>query len=145
MRGSRTFFCGTILLVLLGMPAFAAERGEPNITPEMTMQEIRANPSVAGSGIFTYNDRDATDPFKRRISENETLWEYAGESKAEDCAEGLNLSIENYNAGRQVTYQVYDPEEIAADASLGAVQLYYFPAEKPNARYAIVLGGNALE
>ncbi len=103
MRGSRTFFCGTILLVLLGMPAFAAERGEPNITPEMTMQEIRANPSVAGSGIFTYNDRDATDPFKRRISENETLWEYAGESKAEDCAEGLNLAIENYNAGRQVT------------------------------------------
>lgn len=142
MKRLGTFFCGMLFLVLLALPAAAAEYGEANITADMTMKEIRANPSIAGSGISTYGDGDADSLLLRRMFENKTLRDYVGACQADDCARGLNMAIENYNAGRQVTYQVYSPEEIAADASLGAVQLYYFPAEVPNARYAIVLGGN---
>ena len=142
MRRLTTFFCGILLLVLLALPAAAAEYGQADITADMTMKEIRANPSIAGCGISTYGDGDADSMTLRKLFENKTLRSYVGVCQAEDCAKGLNMAIENYNAGLQVTYQVYNPEEIAADASLGAVQLYYFPAEVPNARYAIVLGGN---
>ena len=61
---------------------------------------------------------------------------------AEDAAEGMNLVIENYNRGVQITWQVYTPEEIAENSSLGMVQLYYFPAKTANAKYAIVVPGN---
>lgn len=142
LRQWGTWICGTLLLGLLALPVFAVEQGAADITPQMTMKEIRANPSIAGSGISTYGDGDADSLLMRGIFENLTLEEYVGSGPAQDCAEGLNLAIENYNAGLQVTYQVYTPEEIAADASLGAVQLYYFPAETPGSRYAIVVGGN---
>ena len=42
------------LLLLLLPAAFAAEYGEANITPQTTMGEIRSNPSIAGSGLWTY-------------------------------------------------------------------------------------------
>lgn len=54
----------------------------------------------------------------------------------------MNLVIENYNKGVQVTWQVYTPEEIAENSSLGMVQLFYYPAEGSGGRYAIVLPGN---
>lgn len=54
----------------------------------------------------------------------------------------MNLVIENYNRGVQITWQVYTPEEIAENPSLGMVQLYYFPAKTANAKYAIVVPGN---
>lgn len=130
------------LAVCMALPTFAAEYGEPNITPQMTMKEIRANPSIAGCGISTYGNGDADSLLLRRMFENRTLERYVSASQAEDCAAGLNLAIQNYNAGIQVTYQVYTPEEIAADSSLGAVQLYYFPSDTPGSRYAVVLGGN---
>ena len=44
----------------------------------------------------------------------------------------------------KVTYQVYTPEEIEHNSSLGCVQLFYYPAETPNAKTAIVVPGNAL-
>lgn len=142
MKRIREIVCGILLLLLLALPAGAAEKGEANITPNMTMRKIRENPSIQASGISTYGDGDADSMLLRRTFENLTLEQYVGTSQAKDCAEGLNLAIENYNAGVQVTWQVYSPEEIAADASLGAVQLYYFPADTPNSRYALVLGGN---
>ena len=54
----------------------------------------------------------------------------------------LFIVIENYNKGVQITWQVYTPEEIAENPSLGMVQLYYFPAKTANAKYAIVVPGN---
>ena len=39
------------LLLLLAQPAFAAELGEPNITPQTTMRE---NPSLKASGYYTF-------------------------------------------------------------------------------------------
>ena len=60
----------------------------------------------------------------------------------QDAAEGMNLVIENYNKGVQVTWQVYTPEEIAENSSLGMVQLYYFPGKEPGGKYALVVPGN---
>lgn len=40
----RTVMFGIGLMILLAQPAFAEELGQANITPGMTMQEIRSNP-----------------------------------------------------------------------------------------------------
>ncbi len=58
--------------------------------------------------------------------------------------QGLNLLIQNYESGIQITYKLYSPEEIAAQPSRDHAELYYFPADTPNARYAVVLSGNSL-
>lgn len=43
------------LMLALALPAFAeGEKGEANITPQTTMKELRENPSIKGSGIYTY-------------------------------------------------------------------------------------------
>ena len=67
-----------------------------------------------------------------------------GSGSAASCAAGLNLLIQNYESGTQITYKLYSPEEIAAQPSRDHAELYYFPADTPNARYAVVLSGNAL-
>ena len=39
----------------MALPAFAeGEKGEANITPQTTMKELRENPSIKGSGLYTY-------------------------------------------------------------------------------------------
>lgn len=132
--------CGCALLA--GALPVSAEPAPANITTQMTMKEIRENPGIVGSGIATYDKSDGDIRLVRRLNENKTLLEYAGTPQAEDCAAALNLAIENYNRGVQVTWQLYSPEEIAEDPSLGAAQLYYFPAEQPNAKYVLTIGGN---
>ena len=133
----------SVCLLLVMLPAaLAAEYGEANITPRTTMREIRQNPSIAGSGIFTYGNADDQIDLLRLRFQNETLTEYVGQEQAEDCAAALNMVVENYNAGRQVTYKIYTDEEIAAVPSRASAELYYFPAEQANAKYAVVLGGN---
>ena len=144
MKQIRILFYSILLAGMLCLPAFAAELGQPNITPQMTMKEIRENPSIAGCGISTYGMGDADSSYYREQSDKSTLEEHVGASAASDCAEGLNLAVKIYNAGVKVTWQLYSQEEIEADPSLGCVQLYYFPSDKPNSRYALVLGGNAL-
>ena len=67
-----------------------------------------------------------------------------GSGSAASCAAGLNLLIQNYESGTQITYKLYSPEEITAQPSRDHAELYYFPADPPNARYAVVLSGNAL-
>ena len=126
------------LAAVLALPAYA----EGRITTDMTMKEIRSDPAIAGSGISTYIKGDADSLALRRLYENKTLLDYVGETTAQDSADGLNIVIENYEAGKQVTWQVYSPEEIAENSSLGCVQLYYFPAKTANAKYAIVVPGN---
>ena len=114
-----------------------------NITAGTTMGEIRANESLQASGFDTY-DRNVLIPEQPWMYDDWTLEEYLG-STAPDAAQGLNLVIDNYNHGVQVTYKIYTPEEIAADPSKAEVQLYYFPAETENARYALVVPGNMYE
>lgn len=128
------------LLLLLAQPAFAAELGEPNITPQTTMRELRENPSLKASGYYTYC-REML-PIESNYWDNKTLAQYAKPQLVYECADAMNLVIENYNKGVQVTWQVYTPEEIAENSSLGMVQLFYYPAEGSGGRYAMVLPGN---
>ena len=127
-------------LFLLAQPAFAAELGEHNITPQTTMRELRENPSLKASGYYTYC-REML-PIESNYWNNKTLAQYAKPQLVYDCADAMNLVIENYNKGVQVTWQVYTPEDIAENSSLGMVQLFYYPAEGSGGRYAIVLPGN---
>ena len=139
MKWIRTVVCALGMLACVSLSAFAAEYGEPNITTKTTMKELRENPSIKGSGYYTY----CNEWIEGSTQYDDTPIEgYVSYAAAEDAAEGMNLVIENYNKGVQVTWQVYTPEEIAENSSLGMVQLFYYPAEGPGGRYAIVLPGN---
>ena len=139
MKWIRTALCALGMLACLSLSAFAAELGEPNITEQTTMKELRENPSIKGSGFYTYCNEWIEGSTKY---DNTPIKGYVSWAASEDAAEGMNLVIENYNKGVQVTWQVYTPEEIEADPALGMVQLFYYPAEGSGGRYAIVLPGN---
>ena len=147
MKLKRVLASALLLVTLLTLPARAAQasgaKGEANITPDTPMAKIRSNPSVMGAGLYTYN-QEQDNPRDIRKWKDTTLREYVNDCTAEDCAKGLNRMIENYNSGIQITYKLYSPEEIAAQPSRDHAELYYFPADPPNARYAVVLSGNAL-
>ena len=111
---------GTLCVaVCLAVSAFAAEYGEPNITTQTTMKELRENPSIKGSGFYTY----CNEWIEGDTSYDDTpISGYVSYAAAEDAAEGMNLVIENYNKGVQITWQVYtqdssDPNSIAKTAT----------------------------
>ena len=101
------------LLLMMALPAFAVEYGEPDITPQTTMGEIRSNPSILGAGVWTYS-KEQNLPGTEDWCNDQTLEKYVSSHVAQDCADGLNLLIRNYNAGVQITYKLYTDEEIAA-------------------------------
>ena len=136
-----TLLCTVCLLLCLALPASGAEPA-PHVTAETTLKQLRANPAIQGTGYYTYC-REMT-PLMVERWQNKPLQEYFGDADREPAIGALNLIIDNYNRGVKVTYQVYTEEEIAANSSLGCVQLYYYPAEQPGARTAIVVPGNAL-
>ena len=129
-----------VLMAVLAVPAFAAGYGEPDITVQTTMRQLRNNPSVKGSGFYTYSTEWSESDHRY---EDTTLLDYVGTGSAQDAADAMNLLIENYNSGVQITWQVYSEEEITADSQLGMVQLYYFPAKTAGAKYALVVPGNS--
>lgn len=141
----RTAVLSICLVFLLALPAFAAELGEANITPQTKMREIRSNPSIVGAGIYTYSlDQDRY--LDRLYWDTQPLSRVSNRWTAQDAADGLNFLIRTYNAGTQVTYPLYTEEEIAQDTSRDGVELYYFPAEGQAAsnKYALIVGGNAV-
>lgn len=130
-----------LLLLLLALPAKAA--GEANITAQMTMKEIRANESLRASGYCLYPRGDDASPQEEAQWENKTLAEYVNHPAAQDTARGLNLIIQNYNAGVAVTHQLYSAEEIQQVPARAKVQLYYYPAASGEVtKYALILPGN---
>ena len=131
------------LLLMMALPAFAAEYGEPDITPQTTMGEIRSNPSILGAGVWTYS-KEQNLPGTEDWCNDQTLEKYVSSYVAQDCADGLNLLIRNYNAGVQITYKLYSEQEIAEDSSRNNAEFYYYPASTPDAKYALVLSGNIL-
>ena len=131
------------LLAVMLPAAHAEEYGQPDITPQTTMSELRANPSIIGSGLWTYSKEQKLQGAENLMG-NQTLEQYVGSYVAQDCADGLNLLIRNYNDGVQVRYKLYSEQEIAADSSLNDAEIYYFPAGTPNAKYALILSGNVL-
>ena len=100
---------------MMALPAFAAEYGEPDITPQTTMGEIRSNPSILGAGVWTYS-KEQNLPGTEDWCNDQTLEKYVSSYVAQDCADGLNLLIRNYNAGVQITYKLYSEQEIAEDS-----------------------------
>ena len=57
------------LLALLALPAGAVmEKGEPNITAQTTMKEVRNNPGIKNSGFYTYSQDKDCPP-------GQALWE----------------------------------------------------------------------
>ena len=71
-----------------------------------------------------------------------TVEGYTNEYVAEGCAKGLNLVIENYNNGVQVTHSFYTDAEKAADRTKNNTGLFYFPAKAENAKFALILAGS---
>lgn len=130
--------CCLGLMMTLALPTFAAG----TITTETTMGEIRSDPGVQGAGIWTYSKFRDIEPLQTYYYNKQTLAEFVGSENAEASTAGLNLAVENYEAGRQVTYKLYSDEEIAADPTKEVAELNYFPAKTPNAKYALVLSGN---
>ena len=143
----RKIFAGMIsiclLLALLPL-CFAAEQGEANITPQTTMGEIRSNPSIVGAGLWTYSKEQKLPSGTEKLYNHQTLEEYVSSYVAQDCADGLNLLIRNYNAGVQVRYKLYTEQEIAEDSTKNDAEIYYYPAKTQNAKYALLLSGNVL-
>ena len=127
----RVLLCMVWLMLCAALPAFGAESA-PHVTAETTMAQLRANPAIQGSGYYTYC-REMT-PLMVERWKNKTLHDYFGDTDRESGIAALNLIIDNYNKGVKVTYQVYTPEEIEHNSSLGCVQLFYYPAETPNAK-----------
>ena len=72
----RTVMFGIGLMILLAQPAFAEELGQANITPDMTMQEIRSDPVMQQSGLFLYGSFGEGTQWTRSRLENQTLQEY---------------------------------------------------------------------
>ena len=130
-----------LLAGLLGLPAQAGQA--PYLTTGNTVAEMRANEGIVGSGLNTW-DRGGICPERPGQYDQWSLRRYAGQT-AESVVAGLNLAIENYNKGVQVTYPLYTETEIAADATRADAELYYFPADKPGGKYALVLPGNMFE
>jgi len=126
---------------VMRLRALAAEYGEPDITPQTTMGEIRSNPSILGAGVWTYS-KEQNLPGTEDWCNDQTLEKYVSSYVAQDCADGLNLLIRNYNAGVQITYKLYSEQEIAEDSSRNNAEFYYYPASTPDAKYALVFSGN---
>ena len=129
-----------LMLGVLAVPASAA-----SITPQTTMKEIRDDPDIKASGLYTYTyvwERDCEKLSTSR--DDETLTEVVGKTSAEACAAGLNYLAQVYHDGIRVTYPLYSEEEIAAVPARAHAELYYCPAQQPGAKFAIVLSGNSL-
>lgn len=141
MRKMKRVFCLlAALLLVLALPAGEVSSAGLTITPETTMEQLRSDPDVAGSGIWTYQQAIA-DP--STPAAGTTLGEYVG-NMAQDCAAAMDYLTDCYRQGRQVTYKVYMAEEIAAEANRNEVELYYFPSHTEKTKYVVVMSGNVL-
>lgn len=118
-------------LLLAGLPVEASgASGHLTVTPDTLVSDLRADPTFAASGVWTWQSAvDSPDTPEAGT----TLSDYVGANMAQDSADALNYLADTYEAGTQVTYKVYSPEEIAADATRDGVELYYWPSEVPAA------------
>ena len=134
---------GAAALMLGALLAAPAQAQAPYLTTESTVAELHANEGIVGSGFDSW-DRGSLWPEQPWEYANWTLRQYTGDTAA-DAVAGLNLIIDNYNKGIQVTYPLYTQEEIAQEPSRADAEIYYFPAEEPGAKYALLLSGNMME
>ena len=134
--------CGAVCLAqlaCLSLPVWAAQNSAA-FTRQTTLQQLRDDPAIQSSGYYTYC-RELSG-LGNEYWKNKTLEQYMRPELVDDSVAAMNLVAENTRNGVQVTWQVYSPEEIAANSSLGCVQLYYFPGKEPGGKYALVVPGN---
>ena len=134
--------CGAVCLAqlaCLSLPVWAAQNSAA-FTRQTTLQQLRDDPAIKSSGYYTYC-RELSG-LGNEYWKNKTLERYMRPELVDDSVAAMNLVAENTRNGVQVTWQVYSPEEIAANSSLGCVQLYYFPGKEPGGKYALVVPGN---
>ena len=134
--------CGAVCLAqlaCLSLPVWAAQNSAA-FTRQTTLQQLRDDPAIKSSGYYTYC-RELSG-LGNEYWKNKTLEQYMRPELVDDSVAAMNLVAENTRNGVQVTWQVYSPEEIAANSSLGCVQLYYFPGKEPGGKYALVVPGN---
>ena len=93
MKWIRTMVCALGMLACVSLSAFAAEYGEPNITTETTMKELRENPSIKGSGYYTYCNEWIEGSTRYDDTPIEGYVSYAA---AEDAAEGMTRNLDPY-------------------------------------------------
>ena len=129
-------------LLLAGLPVEAsAASGHLTVTPDTLVSDLRADPTFAASGVWTWQSAvDSPDTPEAGT----TLSDYVGANMAQDSADALNYLADTYEAGTQVTYKVYTPDEIAADPTREGVELYYWPSEVPGSKFVVVMSGNVL-
>ena len=135
--------CGAVCLAqlaCLSLPVWAAQNSAA-FTRQTTLQQLRDDPAIKSSGYYTYC-RELSG-LGNEYWKNKTLEQYMRPELVDDSVAAMNLVAENTRNGVQVTWQVYSPEEIAADSSLGCVQLFWFPGTNADGKYALVVGGNA--
>lgn len=135
--------CGAVCLAqlaCLSLPVWAAQNSAA-FTRQTTLQQLRDDPAIQSSGYYTYC-RELSG-LGNEYWKNKTLEQYMRPELVDDSVAAMNLVAENTRNGVQVTWQVYSPEEVAADSSLGCVQLFWFPGTNADGKYALVVGGNA--
>lgn len=135
--------CGAVCLAqlaCLSLPVWAAQNSAA-FTRQTTLQQLRDDPAIKSSGYYTYC-RELSG-LGNEYWKNKTLEQYMRPELVDDSVAAMNLVAENTRNGVQVTWQVYSPEEVAADSSLGCVQLFWFPGTNADGKYALVVGGNA--
>ena len=142
MQWKQKLLCGAVCLAqlaCLSLPVWAAQNSAA-FTRQTTLQQLRDDPAIKSSGYYTYC-RELSG-LGNEYWKNKTLEQYMRPELVDDSVAAMNLVAENTRNGVQVTWQVYSPEEIAANSSLGCVQLYYFPGKEPGGKYALVVPGN---
>lgn len=151
MKWKKKLLCGILCaaqLFCMVPAAFAQQTDTAELTPkatlERTMGDLRNDPAIQKTGIALYGNFGEGTSLTRHNYDKQTFGDYVWGENAEETASALNLAVKNAEDGVQVTWQVYSPEEIAEDSSLGCVQLYYFPGENPGGKYALVLAGNVI-
>lgn len=124
------------LVLTLALPAAAQQ---PEITRQTTLRQLRQK--LAHSGYYTYC-KELT-PLEIPVWQDRTLEQYMNKTLVDDSVKAMNLVLENDRSGIQVAWNVYPEQEIAEKPVLEDVQLYYFPSDQMDGRYALVVPGNA--
>ena len=92
MKTIRTVLYTAFLTLCLSLTAFAADPA-PHVDEHTTMEQLRANPAIQGTGYYTYC-REMT-PLMVEQWKTKTLAEYFGDSDREPGIAALNLIIDN--------------------------------------------------
>ena len=129
-----------LAMMLAALPVQAAA---PFLTPDSTVEEMYTNPALTELKLETLED-GLLWPEQPWENADSSLRDYLG-ATAPDAVAGLNLLIDNYNQGVQVSFPLYSEEEIQEDPTRAEARLFYFPAEQPGGKYALVVSGNFLE